>query len=163
MMCHCLESSRFLLTAPYEEREDLRLRSVSADIASLKWTRQPYIEKLKEMTHGAIDYAALPAEDYARATVSYESKDGSVAIAESTSLFCYTGRALSRDSSVFQRLLGSFEGFHRTSCCLGYSNPDSCAWSRPGLIRQRALRLSSCSRGRRINMQQDVCSHYSHP
>jgi predicted dehydrogenase len=94
MMCHCLESSRFLLTAPYEERKDLKLRSVSADIASLKWTRQPYIAKLKEMTHGAIDYAALPSEDYARATVSYEAKDGSVAIAESTSLFCYTGPGL---------------------------------------------------------------------
>lgn len=50
MMCHCLESSRFLLTAPNEKRGDLKLRSVSADIASLKWTRPRYVAKLKEMT-----------------------------------------------------------------------------------------------------------------
>jgi predicted dehydrogenase len=94
MMCHCLESSRFLLTAPNEQKEDLKLRSVSAEIASLKWTRPHYIQELKERTHGEIDYSKLPAEDYARATVAYEAKDGSIAIAESTSLYCYTGPGL---------------------------------------------------------------------
>jgi len=94
MMCHCLESSRFLLTSPDERRDDLKLRSVSAEIASLKWTRPYYVEKLKEMTRGEIDYSKLPAEDYARATVAYEAKDGGIAIAESTSLFCYTGPGL---------------------------------------------------------------------
>jgi len=94
MMCHCLESSRFLLTSPRERREDLKLRSVSADIAALKWTRPRYVEKLKQMTKGEIDYSLQPAEDYARALVSYEAKDGSVAITESTSLYCYTGPGL---------------------------------------------------------------------
>ncbi len=46
------------------------------------------------MTRGEIDYSTLPAEDYARALVTYETKDGSVAIAESTSLYCYTGPGL---------------------------------------------------------------------
>ena len=94
MMCHCLESSRFLLTSPSERRDDLKLRSVSAEIASLKWTRPSYIEKLKEMTKDEIDYSKLPAEDYARAVVTYEARDGSIAIAESTSLFCYSGPGL---------------------------------------------------------------------
>ncbi len=94
MMCHCLESSRFLLTSPNEQRADLKLCSVSAEIASLKWTRPRYIQKLKEMTHGEIDYSTAPAEDYARATVAYEAIDGSIAIAESTSLYCYTGPGL---------------------------------------------------------------------
>jgi predicted dehydrogenase len=94
MMCHCLESSRFLLTAPKEKRDDLKVRTVSAEIASLKWTRPRYIEKLKEKTRGEIDYSQMPAEDYARALVSYEAEDGSVALAESTSLYCYTGPGL---------------------------------------------------------------------
>lgn len=94
MMCHCLESSRFLLTAPDEKRDDLKIRSVSAEVASLKWTRPRYVEELKRKTSGEIDYSKLPAEDYARALVSYEAKDGTTAIAESTSLYCYSGPGL---------------------------------------------------------------------
>ncbi|HYB04829.1 MAG TPA: Gfo/Idh/MocA family oxidoreductase, partial [Nitrososphaerales archaeon] len=94
MMCHCLESSRFLLTSPKETREDLKVRSVSAEIACLKWSRPRYVEKLKEKTRGEIDYSRLPAEDYARATVAYETPDGAIALAECTSLYCYTGPGL---------------------------------------------------------------------
>ncbi len=94
MMCHCLESSRFLLTSPKEAREDLKVRSVSAEIACLKWSRPRYVEKLKDRTRGEIDYSSLPAEDYARATIAYETPDGTIALAECTSLYCYTGPGL---------------------------------------------------------------------
>lgn len=94
MLCHCLESSRFLLTSPDEHRDDLKLRTISAEIASLKWTRPRYIQKLKEKTRGEIDYSKLPAEDYARALLSYETGDGSIALAEATSLYCYSGPGL---------------------------------------------------------------------
>jgi len=94
MMCHCLESSRFLLTSPKEKREDLKVRSVSANIAALKWARPRYVEKLKQMTKGEANFSERPLEDYARALVSYEAKDGTTVLAESTSLYCYTGPGL---------------------------------------------------------------------
>src|SRR4029079_17720028 len=39
MMCHSVEVARFLLTAPGAARSSLKLKSASATVANLKWTR----------------------------------------------------------------------------------------------------------------------------
>lgn len=83
MLCHSIEAARFLLTAPDEEKEALIPRAVSAEIASLKWSSRPkYVERLREMTKGEIDYSKKPAEDMGRASIVYETKDGLLVLSE---------------------------------------------------------------------------------
>jgi predicted dehydrogenase len=91
MMCHSLEASRFMLTSPDETREQLRVQTVSGEIASLKWTRPEYVEELKKSTGGRANYSDSPAEDFGRATVTFEAADGNMVIADASVLWCYTG------------------------------------------------------------------------
>ena len=91
MMCHSLEASRFMLTSPDETRGQLRVRTVSGEIASLKWTRPEYAEELKKRTDGQANYAESPAEDFGRATVTFEAADGNIVIAETSVMWCYSG------------------------------------------------------------------------
>ena len=91
MMCHSLEASRFMLTSPDETREQLRVQTVSGEIASLKWTRPEYVEELKKSTGGRANYSDSPAEDFGRATVIFEAADGNTVIADTSVLWCYTG------------------------------------------------------------------------
>ncbi|HYE86154.1 MAG TPA: Gfo/Idh/MocA family oxidoreductase, partial [Vicinamibacterales bacterium] len=71
MMCHSLEVGRYLLTKPGAQRSSIRPTKVSAQIASLKWSRPEYVELLKEMMTSEVDYKLRPAEDFARATINY--------------------------------------------------------------------------------------------
>ena len=82
MMCHSLEAARFLLTEPGKPRSSLTPRTVACDIASLKWSRDAYAKRLKE-TMG-VDYRAAPAEDFARATVTWEDEEGHPLVAGAT-------------------------------------------------------------------------------
>ena len=94
MLCHSYEAGRFLLTAPDEPRDALTVRDVSAQIASLKWTRKEYSEALREQTHGLVDYARAPAEDFARATVRLNTADGTPLIVEATTSWTFVGAGL---------------------------------------------------------------------
>ncbi len=94
MLCHSFEAARFLLTGPEEKREALRVESVNAQIASLKWTRPEYVELLKEMSGGAVDYGRAPAEDFARAAVSLRAPGGEQVLIEATTSWSYVGPAL---------------------------------------------------------------------
>jgi predicted dehydrogenase len=94
MLCHSFEAARFLLTGPDEKREALRVESVNAQIASLKWTRREYVEVLKEMSGGAVDYARAPAEDFARAAVSMRAAGGEQVLVEATTSWSFVGPAL---------------------------------------------------------------------
>jgi predicted dehydrogenase len=94
MMCHSLEVGRYLLTAPGAPRSSLRPVRVSAQIASLKWSRPEYVRLLKEMTGGRADYAVRPAEDFARASVSYEDERGTPLIVEATTSWSFVGAGL---------------------------------------------------------------------
>ena len=47
MMCHSIEVCRFLLTRPGAPRHSIRPTKVSAQIASLKWSRPEYADLLK--------------------------------------------------------------------------------------------------------------------
>ncbi len=94
MLCHSYEAGRFLLTAPGAPRETLRVESVNAQIASLKWTRPEYIELLKNMSDGAIDYGRAPAEDFARAAISLRADGGEQVLVEATTSWSFVGPAL---------------------------------------------------------------------
>ncbi len=94
MMCHSVEVARFLLTPPGAARDSLRLRKVSAQIASLKWSRPEYAERLRSRWGEAVDYRTRPSEDFARSTLEYEDKNGNTLIAETTTSWSFVGAGL---------------------------------------------------------------------
>jgi predicted dehydrogenase len=92
MMCHSLEAARFLLTDPAKKRESLKARAVSCEIATLKWSRKEYAAKLKKQT--GQDYLKAPCEDFARATIAYETDEGLPVVAEATTSWSFVGPGL---------------------------------------------------------------------
>jgi predicted dehydrogenase len=95
MMCHSIEAGRHLLTKPGERKRDyLTPRSVTASIASLKWTRPAYAAELAERYPGEVDYRNHPAEDYARATVTFENTHGDLVVVEATTSWSFVGAGL---------------------------------------------------------------------
>jgi predicted dehydrogenase len=94
MMCHSLEVGRYLLTAPGAPRDSIKPVKVSAQIASLKWSRPEYVELLRDMMSHDVDYARKPAEDFARASVTYEDERGAPLIVEATTSWSFVGAGL---------------------------------------------------------------------
>ena len=94
MMCHSVEVGRFLLTEPGQPRGSIKLRKVSAQIASLKWSRPEYARILRETMGPEVDYIRTPSEDFARATFEYEDEDGNPLISETTTSWSFVGAGL---------------------------------------------------------------------
>jgi predicted dehydrogenase len=94
MLCHSYEAARFLLAAPGEPRDAVKVESVNAQIASLKWTRPEYNQLLKDMSGGKVDYARSPAEDFARAAVTMVALGGERLMIEATTSWSFVGPAL---------------------------------------------------------------------
>jgi predicted dehydrogenase len=94
MMCHSVEVVRHLLTAPGAPRSSVRPVRVTGRIASLKWTRPEYRDRLAEQTGGAVDYGRAPAEDFASVTIEFETDDGFPVIGEATTSWSYVGPGL---------------------------------------------------------------------
>ena len=94
MMCHSVEVARFMLTEPGKPRSSIRPTKVSAQIASLKWSRPEYAEALRETMGDQVDYRNKPAEDFARATVNYVDEQGYPLIVEATTSWSYVGAGL---------------------------------------------------------------------
>ena len=94
MMCHSLEVGRHLLTEPGAPRDSIRPLKVSAQIASLKWSRPEYAAQLRETMGPEVDYSTRPAEDFARATVHYEDREGTKMIVEATTSWSFVGAGL---------------------------------------------------------------------
>ena len=94
MMCHSVEVARYLLTEPGKPRASIRPVAVSAQIASLKWSRPEYVERLKQMMGNVVDYAHKPSEDFARATVNYVDEQGHPIIVEATTSWSFVGAGL---------------------------------------------------------------------
>jgi predicted dehydrogenase len=93
-MCHSVEVARFLLTEPGAPRDSIRPTKVSAQIASLKWTRDKYADLLQERYGSDVDYRTRPSEDFARATIEYEDQDGNTLISETTTSWAFVGAGL---------------------------------------------------------------------
>lgn len=94
MMCHSVEVARFLLTAPGEKRDALKLVSANATVANLKWTRAPYVDRLRSAMGNAVDYAKRPAEDFARGILTMKDPDGHTVMIEATTSWAYVGPGL---------------------------------------------------------------------
>lgn len=94
MMCHSIEVARFMLTKPDEPRSSIRPLKVSAQIASLKWSRPKYVDQLKRNMGAAVDYQNKPAEDFARATINYVDQENNPLIVEVTTSWSYVGAGL---------------------------------------------------------------------
>ncbi|MEX0927994.1 MAG: Gfo/Idh/MocA family oxidoreductase [Balneolales bacterium] len=99
MMCHSIEAGRFMLTRPGEP-DWLTPKAVTARIASLKWTRPEYAGELRSSSHGEVDYDRSPAEDYATAQITYETKEGDLVIAEATTSWSFVGAGLRHSFEV---------------------------------------------------------------
>ncbi|MGH7602857.1 MAG: Gfo/Idh/MocA family protein [Gemmatimonadaceae bacterium] len=94
MMCHSVEVVRQLLTKPGEPRSSIRPRRISAHIASLKWSRPEYAKRLSQTMGKEVDYTKRPSEDFARATIEYESESGGTLIGEVTTSWSFIGAGL---------------------------------------------------------------------
>ena len=94
MMCHSVEVARFLLTEPGAPRKSIRPVKVSAQIASLKWSRDRYARQLQERMGPEVDYRDKPSEDFARATIEYEDEAGNTLIGEVTTSWSFVGAGL---------------------------------------------------------------------
>jgi predicted dehydrogenase len=100
MMCHAVEVARLMLTEPGAPRKSIRPRKVTAQIASLKWSRPEYAKLLQEMMGQEVDYLKRPSEDFARATITYEDEAGLPLIAEVTTSWSYVGAGLRLTTEV---------------------------------------------------------------
>ena len=94
MMCHSIETARFLLTDPEKPRTSLTPKKVTAQIACLKWQKPAYARKLKERYGSEVDYEKAPSEDFARALVEYADEEGEPLIVEATTSWSYVGAGL---------------------------------------------------------------------
>ena len=102
MMCHSHKVNKHLLERPGGAGDDagdsdggdggLTPLAVTCDLSTLKWTREEYADRLADQY--GVDYRDAPAEDYARATIFYETADGEVVVGEATNSWCFVGSGL---------------------------------------------------------------------
>ena len=67
---------------------------MTGHIASLKWTRPEYVERLKQSMGSDVDYAASPSEDFASVTLEFETSDGQRVLGEATTSWSFIGAGL---------------------------------------------------------------------
>jgi len=94
MMCHSALVVRHLLTRPGEPLSTVRPVSITARIASLKWSRPEYVKRLKAAMGSRVDYARRPAEDFAAVTIEFETSDGYTVMGEATTSWSFVGAGL---------------------------------------------------------------------
>src|SRR3954470_6995016 len=84
MLCHSALVVRHLLTKPGASLATVRPTRVTAHIASLKWSRAEYVERLTATMGKEVDYAVRASEDFASMTIEFETDDGHTVIGEAT-------------------------------------------------------------------------------
>jgi predicted dehydrogenase len=94
MMCHSVEVVRHLLTKPGAPRSSIKPVRIGAHIASLKWSRPEYARRLSKSMGKEVDYSTRPSEDFARATIEYESESGETLIGEVSTSWSFVGAGL---------------------------------------------------------------------
>lgn len=94
MMCHSVEEARFMLTPPGASREVLTPVKVTAYASCLKWQISEYVDHLKKISGGKLDYQNRPSEDFARAVIEYRDQQGHILVVETTTSWCYVGTGL---------------------------------------------------------------------
>jgi predicted dehydrogenase len=94
MMCHSVLLVRHLLTQPGEPLSTVRPVRLTGHIASLKWTRPEYVERLKQTMGPQVDYARAPTEDFASLTIEFETDDGYTVLVEVSTSWSFVGAGL---------------------------------------------------------------------
>ena len=94
MMCHSALLVRHLLTRPGAPLETVRPARVTGHIASLKWSRPRYAERLSRLMGKAVDYRKAPAEDFASITVEFATDEGDSVLGEASTSWSFVGAGL---------------------------------------------------------------------
>ena len=94
MMCHSVLLVRHLLTAPGASYSSVKPVRVCGQIASLKWTRPEYAERLEKIMGDGVNYRSRPAEDFASSVIDFKTEDGMLAIGEATTSWSFVGAGL---------------------------------------------------------------------
>ena len=92
MMCHSSLVVRQLLSPPGANLADLKVKRVTAHIASLKWSRKEYAAQLKKSS--GVDYTKTPSEDFASINIEFENPEGRTVIGEATTSWSFVGPGL---------------------------------------------------------------------
>ncbi|MDQ2665448.1 MAG: Gfo/Idh/MocA family oxidoreductase [Gemmatimonadota bacterium] len=93
MMCHSALVVRHLLTKPGDPLATVRPVRVTGHIASLKWSRPEYARQLAKTQPGT-DYLKTPSEDFASATIEFETSDGFTVLGEVSTSWSFVGAGL---------------------------------------------------------------------
>ncbi len=94
MMCHSVETARFILTEPGKPRDTLTPVRINAYTNCLKWQLPQYAEILSKNSSGKLDYLNRPAEDFGRALVEYRDEAGQTVVVECTTSWSFVGAGL---------------------------------------------------------------------
>lgn len=94
MMCHSALVVRHLLAKPGAPLSSVRLERLTGHIASLKWSRPAYAERLRQRMGPEVDYAKRPAEDFASVILEFVTDDGATVIGEATTSWSFVGAGL---------------------------------------------------------------------
>jgi predicted dehydrogenase len=94
MMCHSVMLVRHLLTSPGAAYSSLQPVRVCGQIASLKWTRPEYAERLEKTMGDGVNYRTQPAEDFASLMIDFKTEDGMLAVGEATTSWSFVGAGL---------------------------------------------------------------------
>ncbi|HCO94025.1 MAG TPA: hypothetical protein DIU00_08750 [Phycisphaerales bacterium] len=92
MGCHSIAVGMYTLTPGGKKPDYLKPVSVTANMALLKWGKEPWINQLKER---GVDYKATPAEDYSNVTIEFKDPETGVnSIAQATNSWMYDAPGL---------------------------------------------------------------------
>ena len=92
MGCHSIAVAMYMLTPSDKRPEYLDAVSVTAEMALLKWGKEPWIGQLKKR---GVDYSATPAEDYSLVTIEFKDPEtGVCSIAQATNSWMYDAPGL---------------------------------------------------------------------
>ena len=94
MMCHSSLLVQHLLTDPAKPSTSVQPARVTAHIASLKWSRPAYAQKLTATMGKDVNYAKTPSEDFASVVIEFTTDDGHRVIGEATTSWSFVGAGL---------------------------------------------------------------------
>jgi predicted dehydrogenase len=92
MGCHSIAVGMYMLTPSNRPLDYLTPVSVTAEMALLKWGKEPWISQLRKR---GVDYTATPAEDYSLVTVEFKDpQTGVCSVAQATNSWMYDAPGL---------------------------------------------------------------------
>ena len=94
MMCHSALVVRHLLTEPGQPLSTVTPKRVTGHIASLKWSRPEYADRLAKTMGKEVDYRRQPSEDFASINIEFRTPEGYTVIGEASTSWSFIGAGL---------------------------------------------------------------------